>query len=131
MIPAAFVFLPELPLTANGKVDVKSLSDPPRTILASGGGQAAPETLTEEILLALWQKVLPTAPFGIHDEFAALGGNSLVGTRLILRVRGVFEIEAPVRFIFDHPTVARMAVAVEELLLEDVGEAKSNAATCA
>ncbi|MGH8018551.1 MAG: amino acid adenylation domain-containing protein [Opitutaceae bacterium] len=121
MIPAAFVFLLELPLTANGKVDVKALPDPSWPAFAEGGAAGTdPETETEEILLGLWKDVLPAISFGIHEEFAALGGNSLIGTRLILRVREAFEIDAPVRFIFDHPTVARMAAAVEELLLDEI-----------
>ncbi len=126
VIPAAFVFLLELPLTANGRIDVKALPDPSRTAFAAGGSDTAPATQAEEILFALWRRALPATAFGIHDEFAALGGNPLIGARLMARVREIFGIEAPARFIFEHPTVARMAAAVEDLLLDDMIEAAPN-----
>ncbi|MES1241816.1 MAG: non-ribosomal peptide synthetase, partial [Acidobacteriota bacterium] len=117
MIPAAFLELPAIPLTPHGKVDRRHLPEP------EGFGQAeyvAPKEGTEEILAAIWAELLDAPRVGARDNFFDLGGHSLLATRLASRVRETFGVELPLRAIFEHPTLAELAGAVEELVLADI-----------
>jgi acyl carrier protein len=115
MVPAAFVVLPALPLSPNGKVDRRALPAP------EWRGAAAcepPQGPVEEVLAGMWQDVLGAPRVGRQDNFFRLGGHSLLGMELISRVRGVFKVELPLRRLFETPTVAALAAAIVE------GEAK-------
>ncbi|WP_370469510.1 non-ribosomal peptide synthase/polyketide synthase, partial [Corallococcus caeni] len=111
MVPSAFLVLDALPLNANGKVDRKALPAPQGTALAST--YAAPETVTEEQLQALFTQVLRVDRVGIHDDFFSLGGHSLLATQLVSRVRATFRRELPVRALFEAPTVAGLALRID------------------
>jgi amino acid adenylation domain-containing protein len=117
MLPAAFVFLPALPVTANGKLDRAALPAPlPETgAPGAGGSPAAPRNAVEHGLAELWSEVLGVSRFGIHDNFFALGGHSLLATQVVARVRQSFGVELPLRTLFQRPTVAELAAAVAEL----------------
>ncbi len=111
MVPAAFVFLDALPLTANGKVDRKALPTP--------GWKAetpylAPRSAVEAVLAELFSEVLGIAQIGVLDGFFRLGGHSLQATQLVSRVQGTFRVKLPLRRVFESPTVEALAAAVIE-----------------
>jgi amino acid adenylation domain-containing protein/FkbM family methyltransferase len=114
MVPAHLVALDALPLTANGKVDRAALPAPEREA-GRAAVRTAPRTAAEEVLAAIWCEVLGTDAVGTDEDFFALGGHSLMATRVIARVREAFGAELPLRAFFDAPTVAALARAVEAL----------------
>ncbi|MFE0176944.1 amino acid adenylation domain-containing protein, partial [Streptomyces sp. NPDC059002] len=106
MVPSAYVPLDRLPLSPNGKLDLKALPAPD---LTSSTPFKAPRTAREEVLATLFAEVLGLERVGIDDGFFELGGHSLLATRLINRARAELGIEIPIRKIFDLPTVAALA----------------------
>ncbi|HEX8905295.1 MAG TPA: non-ribosomal peptide synthetase, partial [Longimicrobiaceae bacterium] len=110
MVPAAFVALDALPLTANGKLDARALPDPEP---ATGTTYVPPRTAAEQVLAEIWGEVLKTERVGVDDNFFALGGHSLLATQVLSRVEQAFEVKLPVRAIFEHPTVAALAAELE------------------
>ncbi|POP89839.1 condensation domain-containing protein, partial [Pseudomonas syringae] len=110
MVPAAYVQLDELPLTANGKLDRKALPVPDRSALASRG-YAAPENDTEMAIARIWQDLLQLEQVGRHDNFFELGGHSLLAVKLIERMRQI-DLVADVRVLFSQPTLSALAAAV-------------------
>jgi amino acid adenylation domain-containing protein len=114
MIPAAFVFLEELPLTPSGKVDRARLPEPGYAAHRSSE-TVAPRNAVEEVLVTIWGDLLGVPHVGVEDNFFNdLGGHSLLGTTLVSRVRDAFDVELPLRRLFDAPTVAEMAEALGE-----------------
>ncbi|MET0647983.1 MAG: amino acid adenylation domain-containing protein [Pyrinomonadaceae bacterium] len=113
MIPAAFVTLGALPLTPNGKVARNALPAPDPTQSDDGRVRVAPRTPAEEVLAGLWAQLLNVERVGVEDNFFELGGDSLLATQLVTRLRNVFEVELPLRCVFESPTVAGLAEQVE------------------
>lgn len=107
MIPAAFVILEALPLTSNGKVDRNALPAPDTS--RNDVGYVPPRNPTEEALVTVYADVLGRELVGIHDNFFDLGGHSLLATRVISRLRQLFEMDLPLRNLFEKPTVAELA----------------------
>ncbi len=117
MIPAAFVLLEALPLTPNGKVDRASLPAPDVTNTVQEEAVATPGTPIEEQLVGIVLSLLGLEQIGIDDNFFLLGGNSLMGTQIIVRVAETFGVDLSLRVLFEAPTVRQLAAEIERLIL--------------
>ncbi|MEP6932459.1 MAG: amino acid adenylation domain-containing protein [Nitrospirota bacterium] len=112
MIPTMVMFLPAMPLSANGKVDRHALPEPDQ---GRGGERmfVTPRTATEEILAGLWSEVLKRDAVGVQDNFFDLGGHSLLATQVMSRLRQAFRVDLPLRTLFDAPSIAQLADVVD------------------
>ena len=121
-VPSSFVRLDALPLTANGKVDLKALPRPDggRSDLASS--YVAPRTPTEEALAAVWSDLLQVDRVGADDDFFELGGHSLLAVKMVARIRDTLGVELFLPTVFEHATLAALAEKVTAALLADSGE---------
>ncbi|CAM5732392.1 hypothetical protein STENM223S_10749 [Streptomyces tendae] len=108
MVPAACVLVEELPLTANGKLDVRALPAPDFTAAA---GSARPATPEQRLVCGLFEEVLrlPEDTVGVEDDFFELGGQSLLATRLLARLRAETGTDVPISALFDAPRPAALA----------------------
>ncbi|WP_406175045.1 amino acid adenylation domain-containing protein [Streptomyces sp. NBC_00996] len=113
MVPDAVVVLPALPLTSSGKVDHAALPRPERTDLVGPAGHVAPGNDTERRVAALWSEVLGLPAVSVHDNFFDLGGNSLALAKLHSRVVAAFGRALPITALFEYPTVAALARALD------------------
>jgi amino acid adenylation domain-containing protein len=121
MIPAVFVQLDTLPVTANGKVDRAALPAPDASnTLQRRDITATPNTLVEERLVEILALLLGLEQVGIDDNFFLLGGNSMMGTQLITRVAETYGIDLPLRTLFEMPTVRPLAAEIERLIVARV-----------
>jgi amino acid adenylation domain-containing protein len=124
MVPADWVRLAELPLSIHGKVDRRALPAPERGGIEEQGF-VAPRTPVENLLAEIWSELLGLDRVGAFDSFFKLGGHSLLATQLVSRIHTALEVELPLRSLFEAPTLAEMALAVEELViarLDDLSE---------
>ncbi|WNV05995.1 amino acid adenylation domain-containing protein [Candidatus Methylospira mobilis] len=112
MVPSAFVRLEALPLTANGKLDHRALPDPDFGAHLAGR-YVAPRNETERRLAAIWAEVLDVERVGVHDNFFELGGHSLMVTQLASRLRSGFDMELPLRTLFEAATVADLGALID------------------
>jgi amino acid adenylation domain-containing protein len=113
MMPAAIVVLPELPLSANGKVDRRALPEPGTMRSDLAATDLTPRSATHELLASRWSHLLRVEPVGMHDNFFELGGHSLLATQVVSWIREAFSVEVPLRSLFEHPTVAGLAEIIE------------------
>ena len=112
MVPAAYVRLETLPLTPNGKVDRKSLPAPAGEAFGARGYEA-PVGETEQAVAAIWAELLRVERVGRGDDFFALGGHSLLGVRVVSRVRQALGVEAVPGDLFERPVLADFARGLE------------------
>jgi amino acid adenylation domain-containing protein len=122
MIPPTFVLLEALPLTPNGKVDRTVLPAPDKTNTVRDGAITAPSTPTEERLARIVAPLLGLEQVGVDENFFMLGGNSMMGTQIIVQVAEVFGVDLLLRTLFDTPTIGQLATAIEQLIVAKVQE---------
>ncbi|MFD3664404.1 amino acid adenylation domain-containing protein [Streptomyces sp. NPDC058659] len=118
MVPAALVVLPALPLTPNGKVDRAALPAPDRTAAGLADTAVAPSTPTEAALARIVAGLLGGTEVGVHDDFFALGGNSLLVAGLAARITAELHAVVSVPELFGAPTVAALAAIVDQRAAE-------------
>jgi hypothetical protein len=114
MVPAAWVLLEKLPLTANGKLDRRALPAPER-LVADEAEYVAPRTDVERALSAIWAEMLRVDRVGLKGNFFDLGGDSMHGFKLITAVSERCGVRLPVIAMFASPTLPQMAELVESL----------------
>jgi acyl carrier protein len=110
MVPTSFVALDVLPRTPNGKIDRQALPAP-----VEGHDTElfiAPRTPVEEVLCGVWIELLGVNQIGVYDNFFDLGGHSLMAVQLLSRLRSIFQLELPLQFVFEAPTIAELAQAL-------------------
>ncbi|MBZ5723307.1 MAG: AMP-binding protein, partial [Acidobacteriia bacterium] len=121
MVPVAVVDMARLPLSPNGKVDRKHLPAPDYTRPELAGEYQTAHTPAEEVIAGIWAEVLKLDAVGVHDDFFALGGHSLLATQVVSRMRQAFQVELPLRSLFEAPTVAGLAERVESMQRQQHG----------
>jgi amino acid adenylation domain-containing protein len=119
MLPSVFVTLDTIPLTPNGKIDKKALPIPDG--VSREVEYIAPRTPSEEIIANIFATVLNQQNIGINDNFFSLGGHSLLATQLISRLRLAFNVEIPLRAVFESPTVTQLDIAIAQLRSQERG----------
>jgi amino acid adenylation domain-containing protein len=112
MVPAAFVWVEEWPLLSSGKIHRRALPDP--GVSETQDTTEEPQGEVERQIAVYWSELLQVESVGREEDFFVLGGHSLLGMRLFSRLRKEFEVEVPLRLLFESPTVASLAQAVEE-----------------
>jgi natural product biosynthesis luciferase-like monooxygenase protein/amino acid adenylation domain-containing protein/non-ribosomal peptide synthase protein (TIGR01720 family) len=112
MVPSAFVVLDAIPLLPNGKRNLKALPDVGAEH-AGGENYTAPGTPTEAWICALWQELLKLKRVGVLDNFFELGGHSLLATRMVSALRQQFDLEVPLREVFNLQTVLELSAYID------------------
>ena len=120
MVPATFVRLAAIPLTFNGKVDTRALPDPCPENAFDAPATREPASEIEQILLDIVRDLLHTGSVSVEDDFFLAGGHSLLGTQLVLRARETFGVMLTLRDLFEAPSVALLALRIEEHLIEQL-----------
>ncbi|MEO8813752.1 MAG: amino acid adenylation domain-containing protein, partial [Mycobacterium sp.] len=120
MVPAAYVVVDDIPVTANGKIDRAALPAPAPMDAAP---YREPETETERTVAQLFSQLLGRDRVGADDSFFDLGGHSLLATKLVAAIRAQCGVEIGIRDIFEATTVARLAAAVDGAAQSQAGEA--------
>ena len=117
-IPNFFVHLNKLPLTLNGKINYEALPSLEEARQKLVRTYTPPGTPQEVRLAAIWTEVLSLERVGIEENFFDLGGHSLLAAQIIHRINQPFAVDLPMRVIFDEPTIAGLALSIEEALIE-------------
>ena len=130
MVPSRFLFVPEIPITENRKVDRKAIRAQVDKIVSSGGGDSLPPprevvlaagssvfSATEAIVADIWKQVLGTGPREPDDQFFAIGGDSLSAVSVAMQIERRFDISIPVQILFEFPRVRELAAKIELLQL--------------
>ncbi|HEX7175844.1 MAG TPA: amino acid adenylation domain-containing protein, partial [Pyrinomonadaceae bacterium] len=118
MAPAAFVFMESFPLTESGKIDRRRLPPPDEDRSRLTTPLVGPRTSAEAELATMWRELLGVERVGVHDNFFELGGHSLMLTQLASRIDGVFQVQLPLRVLFNVPTIVEMTTAIAARQME-------------
>lgn len=113
MMPAAFVVIDSLPLTASGKLNRRALPEPPSFNEHTTTKTSAAQSTTEKLLAKIWSEVLGIKEVGVDDNFFELGGHSLLAVLLFSRIQKYFRKRLPLATLFQAPTVARLAAVIQ------------------
>jgi aryl carrier-like protein len=122
MIPAAWLFLDQLPLTQNGKINYSVLPEPDPADRPTAVTYAEPRTAAERLLARVWSEVLQVDRVGADDDFFALGGHSLAAIQVVARLQATSGVELSLRDLFDTPTLRASALLLEEALLDQIDQ---------
>lgn len=109
MVPAAIVFVPEIPVTPNGKIDRRALPSPEASF---GGGESnfvVPRDFIEVLLVRIWEEVLGRKSIGVKDDFFELGGHSILAVRLMSEIQKQFGHHLPLAILFEKRTVEQLS----------------------
>ncbi len=117
MVPSIFKYMPELPLTLNGKVDRAALKNLTDIQLDMDTPFVAPKGEIEELLAEIWKEVLRLKQVSVYDDFIALGGHSLAAIRVTTRINEEVEMNLPLNKIFELPTIASYSKYIEETIM--------------
>ncbi|BBD60559.1 amino acid adenylation [Nostoc sp. HK-01] len=112
MLPAHFVMLEALPLTPNGKINRQALPTLEQIQLQTNA-QKTPLTPVEEVIAGIWAQILSIGQVNIDENFFELGGHSLLATQVVSQLRTAFQIDLPLRSLFEYPTVTTLAEHIE------------------
>ncbi|MFC1716328.1 amino acid adenylation domain-containing protein [Candidatus Poribacteria bacterium] len=121
IIPAIFVFVDAMPMTATSKIDRRKLPAPSTARPELDALFVAPQTPIEETLTGIWAEILELDQVGIHDNFFDLGGNSLQATQIVSRVTKTFQVKMSLRSVLQSSTVADMAAIIAQDRARNVG----------
>jgi amino acid adenylation domain-containing protein len=114
MIPSAFVKLEVLPIAPNGKIDRRALPAPDHVRLLSDTPFVKPRTAVEKQIAKIWIEVLRRGPIGLKDNFFDLGGDSLMATQILSRLRSLFDVDVPLSSFFDKAIIADLAQVITD-----------------
>jgi acyl carrier protein len=119
-VPSRYVWLDELPLTQHGKIDRDALPAPAGTV-PDAPARRSPSTRIETAIASVMAELLDVdvGELGIDQNFFLLGGHSMLGAQLIVRLEDLFGVEISLRYLFDHPTLAEIAAEVERQMAAD------------
>ena len=121
MIPAAFVLLETMPVTSNGKIDRRALRQLEQPAPETLPNYVAPRTQIEETLAKIWAAATGLTRVGVHDNFFELGGHSLTAIQIVAQIIKDLHLELPLPSLLRCPTVAEMAVLVNECNEKQLG----------
>ncbi|HEU4594976.1 MAG TPA: amino acid adenylation domain-containing protein [Pyrinomonadaceae bacterium] len=121
-LPSIYVHLKKLPLTLNGKVNHRALPSLEEIRRQAKQTFIAPRTPTEQQVAEVWAEVIGIERVSLQDNFFEIGGHSLLATRVTTRLRETFQIELPLRTVFEEPTVEGLALAITQLLIDQTGD---------
>ena len=125
MVPAFFITLETIPLTPNGKINLKALPLPEQADPDPAAAFVAPRSETENKLAIMWGELLGREQIGIYDNFFELGGNSILATQVVSRVRDTFQVRLSLRAFFERPTVEALAQLIAGATKETVAATPS------
>ena len=120
MIPAIFMYLKEMPLNQNGKLNRLNLPKPTEKNLDKSK-YVEPKTKIEKELVKIWQEVLNVKKIGLNDDFFNLGGHSLVIVKVLAKINKKFKIDLPFGFIFENPVLIEQSYLIKEIIIQESG----------